>query len=84
MCEGEAKEAIPTAGLPSVDRRETVWHPDHHDHIVRNRAELARILRYSQGNPQVWKTNDQYVPIVRRGLRRADARDEHEWTRWKR
>jgi putative transposase len=46
-------------GTPGV----FVWQRNYHEHIIRNDAELARIQRYIQENPQQWSL-DRENPTV--------------------
>ena len=36
------------------------WQPRFYDHIIRNEADLRRIVNYSQNNPLKWESDEYY------------------------
>jgi len=40
---------------------ETVWQRGFHDHIIRDREDLERHLRYIGENPLYWRSDELYV-----------------------
>jgi putative transposase len=53
---------------------EFAWHRDYYEHIIRNEAELERILLYMLNNPQTWHKDTLNVGKVE--SRRAGRYDE--------
>ena len=55
------------ASVTSRARRELalvgpVWHRNYHEHVVRNRNDLARIREYIINNPGVWEQDRYFLP----------------------
>jgi REP element-mobilizing transposase RayT len=40
--------------IPKFNRKNRLWQPNYHDHIIRNEAEYHRIANYIRRNPENW------------------------------
>ena len=41
--------------LQKFNRRNPLWHPNYHDHIIRNTDEYLKIRDYINNNPMKWE-----------------------------
>jgi REP element-mobilizing transposase RayT len=45
--------------IEKFNRKNKLWQPNYHDHIIRNEDEYWRIKNYIKNNPENW-TNDKF------------------------
>lgn len=57
---GGYKSGVSRVVRQEIDFKSSLWQPRFHDHIIRNDADLNRILEYVQTNPARWKADTFY------------------------